>query len=159
MQTFNLPAEWVERIFMRLHGRFGNNFFDKFKIGQLNDAGEDVGIANARATWSLELAGVSAERIKAGLDAKYQYAPNCDEFLKNCVTSNIHDFKALPAPVSYEDNKVHADKLALFIHERLKPQTDYHAWAKRILRNPQNFPDTSVEAARNVLGDNYDSQS
>ena len=159
MQTFNLPAEWVERIFMRLHGRFGNNFFDKFKIGQLNDAGEDVGIANAKATWSLELAGVSAERIKAGLDAKYQYAPNCDEFLKKCVTSNIHDFKALPAPVSYEDNKVHADKLALFIHERLKPQTDYHAWAKRILRNPQNFPDTSVEAARKVLGDNYDSQS
>ena len=159
MQTFNLPAEWVERIFMRLHGRFGNNIFDKFKIGQLNDAGEDVGIANAKATWSLELAGVSAERIKAGLDAKYQYAPNCDEFLKNCVTSNIHDFKALPAPVSYEDNKVHADKLALFIHERLKPQTDYHAWAKRILRTPQNFPDTSVEAARKVLGDNYDSQS
>ena len=51
MQTFNLPAEWAERIFMRLHGRFGNNFFDKFKIGQVNDAGEDVGIANAKATW------------------------------------------------------------------------------------------------------------
>ena len=155
MQTFNLPAEWVERIFMRLHGRFGNNFFDKFKIGQVNDAGEDIGIANAKATWSLELSGISAERIKAGLDAKYQYAPNCDEFLKNCVTSNIHDFKALPAPVSYEDNKAHADKLALYIHERLKPQTDYHAWAKRILKNPQNFPDTSVEAARKVLGENY----
>ena len=155
MQTFNLPAEWVERIFMRLHGRFGNNFFDKFKIGQVNDAGEDIGIANAKATWSLELSGISAERIKAGLDAKYQYAPNCDEFLKNCVTSNIHDFKALPAPVSYEDNKAHADKLALYIHERLKPQTDYHAWAKRILKNPQNFPETSVTAAKEVLGDNY----
>lgn len=151
MQTFNLPAEWVERIFMRLHGRFGNNFFDKFKIGQVNDAGEDVGIANAKATWSLELSGVSAERIKAGLDAKYQYAPNCDEFLKNCHVSSIQDFKALPSPVNHEDNKVHADKLALFVHERLKPKTDYKAWAKRIIAKPQNFPEHSLHLAKEAL--------
>jgi hypothetical protein len=68
-------------------------------------------------------------------------------------------YQALPPPVSHEDNKAHADKLALFIHERLKPKTDYHAWAKRILKNPQNFPETSVEAARKVLGENYDTQS
>jgi hypothetical protein len=65
-------------------------------------------------------------------------------------------YHALPPPVSVEDNKAHADKLALFIHERLKPKTDYHAWAKRILRNPQNFPESSVEAARKVLGENYE---
>jgi predicted transglutaminase-like cysteine proteinase len=122
---------------------------------QVNDAGEDVGIANAKATWSLELAGISAERIKAGLDAKYQYAPNCDEFLKHCVTSNIQDFKALPAPVNHEDNKQHVEKLNKYINERLKPKTDYHAWAKRILRDPQNFPETSVTAAKVVLGENY----
>jgi hypothetical protein len=69
------------------------------------------------------------------------------------------EYHALPPPVSHEDNKKHADKLALFIHERIKPKTDYHAWAKRILKNPQNFPDTSVEAARKLLGDKYDSQS
>ena len=148
--------EWVERLFQRLHGRFGNSFTDKFKLGQLNEAGQDIGMLNAKATWASELAGVSAERIKAGLDAKYQYAPNCDEFLKNCVTSNIKDYKALPPPVDHESNKAHADKLALYIHEQLKPKTDYHAWAKRILRNPQNFPESSVEAARKVLGENYE---
>jgi len=146
MQTFNLPAEWVERIFMRLHGRFGNNFFDKFKIGQVND----VGIANAKATWSLELAGISAERIKAGLDAKYQYAPSCDEFLKHCVTNNIQDFKALPAPVSYAENKENVDKLNKFIADKLKPKTNYRSWIQRILDNPQNFPESSVQAAREV---------
>jgi len=41
------------------------------------------------------------------------------------------------------------------IAEKLKPKTDYHAWAKRILRNPKNFPETSVMAAREVLGENY----
>ena len=150
MQTFNLPAEWVERIFMRLHGRFGNNFFDKFKIGQVNEAGEDIGIANAKATWASELAGVSAERIKAGLDAKYQYAPNCDEFLKHCVTSAIQDFKTLPAPIDHESNKAHADKLAQYVTERLKPKTNYRAWVTRILDNPQNFPEFAVQAAREV---------
>ena len=137
MQTFNLPAEWVERIFMRLHGRFGNNFFDKFKIGQVNDAGEDIGIANAKATWSLELAGVNADRIKAGLDAKYQYAPNCDEFLKNCVTSKIHDYHALPAPVNLKANKAHAEEVVKYIHETLKPTKDMKAWAHKIIANPK----------------------
>jgi len=68
-------------------------------------------------------------------------------------------YQALPSPVSHEDNKAHADKLALFIHERIKPKTDYHAWAKRILRNPHNFPETSVAAAKMVVGENYDTQS
>ena len=69
------------------------------------------------------------------------------------------EYHALPAPINYADNKANMEKLNNYISERLKPQTDYHAWAKRILRTPQNFPDTSVEAARKVLGDNYDSQS
>ena len=69
------------------------------------------------------------------------------------------EYHALPAPINYADNKANMEKLNNYIAERLKPKTDYHAWAKRILRNPQNFPDTSVEAARKVLGDNYDSQS
>lgn len=64
-------------------------------------------------------------------------------------------YQALPAPVSYSENKAQADKLALFIHEKIKPKTDYHAWARRILKNPQNFPESSVQAAKEVLGDNY----
>lgn len=65
------------------------------------------------------------------------------------------EYHALPSPSSYAENKENVDKLNKFIAEKLKPTTDYHAWAKRILRNPQNFPETSVEAARKVLGENY----
>ena len=60
-------------------------------------------------------------------------------------------YKALPAPVDVESNQKHADELAIFIHERLKPKTDFHAWAKRIMANPKNFPDKSVEEAKKVL--------
>ena len=34
-----LAAAWVERIFMRLHGRFGNPFLDKFRAGQIAQDG------------------------------------------------------------------------------------------------------------------------
>jgi hypothetical protein len=61
--------EWVERLFQRLHGRFGNTFIDKFKLGQLDANGQDIGILNAKTTWALELSGISVERLKAGLDA------------------------------------------------------------------------------------------
>jgi hypothetical protein len=51
----NLPMEWIDRIFMRLHGRFGNNFTDKFKLGQVDAQGNDIGLLNAKQVWSLSL--------------------------------------------------------------------------------------------------------
>ena len=65
------------------------------------------------------------------------------------------EYHALPAPISYAENKQNVDKLNKFISEKLKPKTDYHAWARRILNNQQNFPETSVAAAKMVLGENY----
>jgi len=69
------------------------------------------------------------------------------------------EYHALPAPVSYAENKENVDKLNKFIADKLKPKQDYHAWAKRIVRNPQNFPETSLMAAKMVLGENYESVS
>jgi hypothetical protein len=150
MNNQPIPMEWVERLFQRLHGRFGNTFIDKFKLGQLDANGQDIGILNAKTTWALELSGISVERLKAGLDAKYTYAPSCDEFLKHCVTNNIQDFKALPAP-AYEVNKAQADKLSKYISDKLKPKTDYKAWAKRIIANPKNFPEISLKYAQEAM--------
>jgi hypothetical protein len=44
------------------------------------------------------------------------------------------------------------DKIAKVISQTLKPKTDYKAWAKRILANPQNFPSQSVAYAKEALG-------
>ncbi|CAB4121755.1 hypothetical protein UFOVP17_3 [uncultured Caudovirales phage] len=95
-----LPLEWIERIFMRLHGRFGNNFTDKFKIGQLDINGRDIGIENAKQVWSEELAGISAERIKSALLHQYEYAPSCDQFKAQCksIPLSHQDFDKLPPP-------------------------------------------------------------
>jgi hypothetical protein len=100
MKSKPLPTEWVERIFMRMHGRFGNQFLDKFRIGQVNAAGEDLGVLNAKQVWAEQLGHLSVERLKKGLDARFSYPPSCDDFEMACrpVPEMHKDKKALPAP-------------------------------------------------------------
>jgi hypothetical protein len=66
------------------------------------------------------------------------------------------EYHALPAPVSVADNKANVEKLNKFIAKEIKPKDDFHGWAKRILKTPQNFPEMSVDAARKLLGENYE---
>lgn len=147
-----LPKEWVERIFMRLHGRFGNEFLNKFKTGDVVN-GSDVGIENAKLTWADELSGVSAERIKNALDTKFEKAPSCDMFLLACKsTPDAHkDFIALPkSTISAEKVEENLNKIK-DITEQIKPKTDYKKWAKDILANPKAYPDISVRFAKERL--------
>jgi hypothetical protein len=65
------------------------------------------------------------------------------------------EYHALPAPVSVADNKANVEKLNKFIAKEIKSKDDHHGWAKRILKNPKNFPEMSVDAARKLLGENY----
>jgi hypothetical protein len=107
-----LPDEWIDRIFMRLHGRFGNNFTDKFKLGQIID-GIDIGIANAKQVWAEELADISADRIKAALNAHYDYAPSCDQFKAQCKSSaSAHkDFIGITRKFTQEEKEANHRKL------------------------------------------------
>ena len=142
----NLKAEWVERIFMVLHGRFGNTFFNKYKIGQINANGEDAGLVNARSTWSHELAGISADRIKAGLESSYEHAPSCDEFKARCKAHVKHeDFKAITSKVDYDTAKVHSSEVVKFIAENLKTPDDKKDWARDIKSGKKisNFSDAT----------------
>jgi len=38
----------IKRLFMLLHGMYGNQVLDKFRIGQADDKGEDIGMAAER---------------------------------------------------------------------------------------------------------------
>lgn len=97
MQQKPLPPEWIEKIFMRLHGRFGNAFLAKFRVGQIDQtSGEDVGILNAKQVWAEELAHLTPERITKALQAKYESmnGPSSDDFVK----------AATPTPACHRDN-------------------------------------------------------
>jgi len=152
MNKTNLPLEWVERIFMRLHGRMGNAFFDKFRIGELNQSGQDIGVENAKLEWSEQLAGLSVDRIKAALDANYNYPPSCDEFKANCkVKTQQQDYVALPAPNNKETNKAYADNVVNFVLQNETPKSNKRAWIKRILDNASAYPDIAVKYAQQAL--------
>jgi hypothetical protein len=146
-----LPIEWIERIFLRLHGRFGNNFIDKFKNGQKDAQGNDLGVLNAKYVWAEELAGISPERIKNSLLHNYDYAPSCDQFKAQCKTSApvVTDYKALPKPTVSDEkiNELH-DKLSAFTSGK----RDMKNWAHKIIANPSAYPDISYRYAKEALG-------
>jgi len=146
-----LPIEWIERIFLRLHGRFGNNFIDRFKNGQKDAQGNDLGVLNAKFVWAEELAGISGERIKSGLMHNYEYAPSCDQFKAQCKSTPAStDYKALPKP-AMSDEKINElqDKLTAFTTNK----RDYRAWAHKIIANPSAYPDISYRYAKEALNE------
>jgi hypothetical protein len=147
-----LQPKWVERIFMELHGRFGNVFFDKFRIGELNANGKDIGVENAKLTWGKRLAGLSAERIGAAINANYDYAPSCDDFRAKCVIkSEIINYKMLPKHFSEDEIKHNQERLEEIGKDlSTKSKTDYRAWIRPILANPKNYPDISLKLAKEV---------
>ena len=108
-----LPQEWIERIFLRLHGRFGNSFTDKFKMGKTDANGNDLGVINAKQVWAEELSGISGDRIKVALNAHYDYAPSCDQFKAQCksTVSSHKDFVGLPRKFTQEEKDANHKKL------------------------------------------------
>jgi len=150
-----LPSEWVERIFLRLHGRFGNNFLEKYKLGKLDADGNDLGITNAKQVWAEELAGMTVDRIKNALQYNYDYAPSCDQFKAQCKSSApvVHDYKALPKPALSEEkvNEIKHKITAFTSNKR-----DMKAWAKKIIANPKAYPEISYRYAKEALGNVVD---
>jgi hypothetical protein len=78
----------VKRVFMVLHGFYGNLFFSKFSTGSVEN-GEDQGIANARRIWAHGLRKFDAATIKAALamcqDKHGEYPPSLPQFTALCA--------------------------------------------------------------------------
>lgn len=62
----SLPGSWIDRLFVRLGAIYGNKFAD---------AWESQSIEEVKAVWADELAGYTADEIRAGLIALRQRAP------------------------------------------------------------------------------------
>lgn len=115
-QSELLSAKFIEYLFMELHGRFGNSFFDKFRVGKLNTNGDDVGVENAKQVWARRLAGMSKERLRNALDSNYEFPPSCDDFMMNCVVRKIEpEHKALPRKFTEEEIAKNRGRMAEII--------------------------------------------
>lgn len=82
-----LQSNWVDEIFKRFHGRFGNRFFAEYSLGKIGADGQDEGVVNAKRVWGEELAGFTPQEIKRGLSAQYPFMPDCDKFKLACRPS------------------------------------------------------------------------
>jgi hypothetical protein len=73
-----LPNAWIDRLFMRFSVLYGRHWAEMW-------AG--IPIADVKAAWSSELAGVRAEQIAAALKGLGTFPPTLPEFLALCRQS------------------------------------------------------------------------
>lgn len=71
--------------------------------------------------------------------------------IKNLCKPRAEIYTALPAPNNQAINHQYAENVVKFISERMVDKTDYKAWAKRIMANPDRFPSDSLVAAKEAL--------
>ena len=105
-----LPRKWVDEIFKRFRGRFGNRFFAEFSTGRLTAEKQDEGIMNAKQVWAEELAGFAPEEIKRGLSAQYDYLPDCDKFKLACRPTIDYEQAFCEAVQQMQKRKENKDK-------------------------------------------------
>ena len=157
--TRTLPASWVDRIFDRMQGRYGSLWLDRWRTGDIDSAGRDRGLLNAKATWCEELGGFAdqPERIHRAIEScrHMPLPPTLPEFLEQCRQAMPVPLAALPAPkVSPAVARDRAEKL----QERAgqiaskTPGHDHKKWARDILADPKKYPAVSVRMAHDALG-------
>jgi hypothetical protein len=80
----------IRRVFMVLHGFYGNLFLSKFATGHVTEQGEDEGIANARRVWAHGLREFDGETVKTALarcqTAHPEYPPSMPQFVALCAS-------------------------------------------------------------------------
>ncbi len=100
----------TRKLFVLLHGSYGNLFLSKFATGQQSEDGGDKGVAAAMLVWDAALAKFAPDVIESAakrLTAEHpDFAPNLPQFVKTCEAmtprktyAEENNLPALPAPV------------------------------------------------------------
>lgn len=79
----------IKRVFMVLHGFYGNLFLSKFATGSVDaETGEDQGMQSARRVWAYGLREYSADTVKTALrrcqERHPEYPPSLPQFTALC---------------------------------------------------------------------------
>lgn len=127
----------IRKLFMLMHGAYGNLFTAKFATGEKDANGKDKGIRAAMAVWDAALAKYPAEVIEAAalrMQAEFhEFPPNLPQFEALCKAAmprktyaeqhGLQPAPALPKPV----------EAALRNPPGFEPKNDGRDWARRIL--------------------------
>lgn len=76
--------------------------------------------------------------------------PTVNEIIKLCQ-HKVTIYARIASPLALESNKRHADNVIAYVAKNIKPERDYRAWARKILASPKNYPDISIQYAKEAL--------
>lgn len=83
-----LPIDSVRNVFKVLHGCYGNLVFSKFASGDVDQSGEDRGLASAYRVWAHGLREFDAATIKSALgrcmERHPEFPPSLAQFIALC---------------------------------------------------------------------------
>jgi hypothetical protein len=136
----------IRRVFMVLHGYYGNLFLTKYATGNA-EHGEDQGIANARRVWAHSLRDYDAEVVKLALErcrqAHPEFPPSLPQFVALCAAIQPRQVYRPPMPTTpaLEMSPEAREELRAKERERLA------ALAQRLKEAPADSPLTLLKQA------------
>ncbi|WP_186216043.1 hypothetical protein [Burkholderia gladioli] len=88
----------IRRLFMLLHGMYGNSVLDKYRVGQAGENGEDVGMVAARSVWLNGLREFTPDILMRALvkcsDKHKTFPPTLPEYRDLCKSLAPRQWKA-----------------------------------------------------------------
>lgn len=150
-------GQTIRKLFVMLHGSYGNAFVSKFATGEklaVGDKTHDKGVLAAMKVWQGKLSKYPADVIATAVDrtgaAHPEFPPSLPQFEKLCEAAmprktyaQEHGLPALPAPK--------ADPIKV----DLKPKNDGKDWARVILARHdagEKLRPIQLRFAREALG-------
>lgn len=108
-ESRDIPAAWVDRLFDRFAAMYGKHWFDLWS---------DVPMADVKNAWREDLAGVTGEQIRHGLEhckTHNKFPPTLPEFVGLCRQFRVDPAHliSLPAPRTEMPDHIR-EKLAEF---------------------------------------------
>lgn len=123
----------IRKLFMVLHGAYGNQFIAKFSTGEKDDEGRDKGIRVSMLVWDAALRKFAPDVIEAAakrlMDEDPKFPPNLPQMEKVCTAITPRKTYAeevglprLPAPEPPPP-----------VHVEIQAHDDGRDWARRII--------------------------
>lgn len=145
----------TRKLFVLLHGSYGNLFLSKFATGEKTDDGRDKGVTAAMLVWDAALAKFTPDVIEAAAQRlkseNPEFAPNLPQFEKTCEAitprktyAEENNLPRLPAPVAAPRAPV-----------SFEAQGDSKDWARSIMARAaagERITPYSLRSARQALG-------
>lgn len=138
----------IDRLFLRMASFYGKHWIDMWS---------DVPVDSVKAEWQAKLTGMSSKTVFKAVDycsENLRFPPTLPEFVQLCKASTPSEMtKAIGRQFTQEELQKNHERIAEISAAMSKPKTDYHAWAKRIMQAPNKYPEISVNAAKEVIGE------